>query len=172
MQAVETCWNTDLTWVQLMIMKPLEQTMDGGHPPGALVAASGRESASDWVVSLGKRRFPNYSHFDPPFDNAFPTFKSMTDCLCIHTFTYSFNMGGTCITKISKILCDDEINASLVWSVYLAQFPAESLPLFWELHPSWSPIHSPTSVGSSKNGNVGVKLPIFPHKINRQIYHW
>ena len=104
-------------------------------------------------------------NFDPPFDNAFPTFKSVTECLCVHT--YSFNMGGTCITKISKILCDDEINASLVWSVYLAQFPAESLPLFWEMHPSWSQMHSPTSVGSPKNGNVGVKLPIFPHKINR-----
>ena len=170
MQAVETCWNTDLTLIKLMIRKPLNQTMDGGHPPGALVAASGRESASDWVVSLGKCRFPSDSHFDPPFDNAFPTFKSVTECLCVHT--YSFNMHGTCSTTISKILCDGEINDSLVWSVYLAQFPAESLPLFWEMHPSWSQMHSPTSVGSPKNGNVGVKLPIFPHKINHQIYNW
>ena len=75
-----------------------------------------------------KRRFPSDSHFDPPFDNAFPTFKSVTECLCVHT--YSLNMQGTCITTISKILCDGEINDSLVWSVYLAQFPAESLPLF------------------------------------------
>ena len=66
MQAVETCWNTDLTLIKL-IRKPLYQTMDGGHPPGALVAASGRESASDWVVSLGKTQISKWFSFRPTF---------------------------------------------------------------------------------------------------------
>ena len=85
MQAVETCWSRELTLIKLMIRKLPEQTVDGGHPPGAFVAASGRESASDWVVSLGKRRFPSDSHLDPPFDHAFLTFKAVTECLCVHT---------------------------------------------------------------------------------------
>ena len=76
-----------------------------------------------------KRRFPSDSHFDPPFDNAFPTFKSVTECLCVHT--YSFNMHRTCITTISKILCDGEINECS--RIELKMTETESKQLHWSV---------------------------------------
>ena len=144
MQAVETCRSRELTLIKLMIRKLPEQTVDGGHPPGAFVAASGRESASDWVVSLGKRRFSSRPTFRPCL-SGLQSYSGMP----LHSYiVHLYNMHATCITKISKllqykiskILYDGEIKASPVLSLYLPQLSAESLPLFWELHPSWSPI--------------------------------